>query len=322
MKKKIFLLSAMLFVLCFASACGSKEKTPQVNIGYFNNITHAQALFLKAEGTLEKSYGEQTAVNWHSFNAGPAEVEALFSGDLDICYIGPVPALNANVRSRADMLILSGATKGGAVLLRKAGAEITSAADLEGKTVAVPQIGNTQHLSLLRILSENGLKPESEGGNVRVTAVSNADVGNMLERGDIDAALVPEPWGSTLLERGAELVLDYDELHNDGEYSVAVVVVRKDFLKEHPDMVETFLQAHTQATEVMNKDLSASLEIINQELQQATGKNLTKEILEESFQRITISTEIQKPSIQEFAEISQKQGLIPELPNEDELYVE
>lgn len=31
------------------------DKTTEINVGYFNNVTHAQALYMKAQGTLDKS---------------------------------------------------------------------------------------------------------------------------------------------------------------------------------------------------------------------------------------------------------------------------
>ena len=94
------------------TGCGNKEtELTEVNIGYFNNVTHAQALLMKSEESLENSLGDDIKVNWTAFNAGPAEVEALFAGAIDIGYIGPVPAVNANVKSKGDVEILSGATK-------------------------------------------------------------------------------------------------------------------------------------------------------------------------------------------------------------------
>lgn len=243
---KKLLVMGMLGVTAFGAAgCGkAAEDTTEVHIGYFNNITHAQALLMKSEQSLENAYGDEAQVSWTAFNAGPAEVEALFAGDIDIGYIGPVPAISAYAKSGGDVVILSGATKGGAVLVTGQDSEIKSVADLSGKTVAIPQIGNTQYLCLLDLLEQNGLKQVSEGGDVTVTAVANADVANMMERGDIDAALVPEPWGATLEEQGSKILLDYDEIYMEGNYDVAVVVVRKEFLEEHPDLVEKFLQEH------------------------------------------------------------------------------
>lgn len=320
--RNMLLAAMMIFTVTAMTGCGSGDKeTTEVNIGYFNNVTHAQALLMKSEKNLETSFGDGIQVKWTAFNAGPAEVEALFAGNIDIGYIGPVPAISANVKSQGDVVILSGATKGGAVLIKRAGSGINSVADLSGKVVAIPQIGNTQHLSLLQMLSDNGLKPVSEGGTVTVSAVANADVANMMERGDIDAALVPEPWGATLLAGGAELLLDYDEIYMQGQYDVAVVVVRKEFREKNPELVEKFLKEHEAATAKINGDRENSLNIINTELKNATGKALGENIIAQAFERIGVSTDLNRDSIMGFANISKEQNFIKELP-EDGLFAE
>lgn len=312
---------ALSGVLLLTGCGGNKdsEKT-KVNIGYFNNVTHPQALYMKAEKLLENAYGEDKEVSWTAFNAGPAEVEALFAGDIDIGYIGPVPAISANVKSKGDVAILSGATKGGAILIGRKGSGIKGVKDLAGKKVAIPQLGNTQHLGLLDLLSENGLKPVTDGGNVTVSAVANADVANTMERGDIDAAFVPEPWGATLLEQGAELLLDYDEVYMEGKYDVAVVVVRKEFKEEHPELVEEFLKQHEEATRVINEEQAEALKIINKELDEATGKSLSDNIIQEAFTRMGVSTALNKESIAAFGKISKEQKFIGEVPAEEALY--
>lgn len=320
--KRTGLFIMLLIVLASMAGCGkSQEKATTVNMGYFNNITHAQALLMKAEGKLEESFGDGITVKWNAFNAGPAEVEALFSGAIDIGYIGPVPAINANVKSKGDVVILSSATKGGAVLVGRQGSGIKGVKDLSGKVVAIPQIGNTQHLSLLQLLSENGMKPASEGGDVTVSAVQNADVANMMERGDIDAALVPEPWGATLLGQGAEMLMDYDEIYMQGQYDVAVVVVRKEFMEANPELVEKFLAEHEAATKKVNED-AAALNTINEEIDRATGKSLSEAIISEAFGRIGVSTELNRESVMGFASISKEQGLIADLPEEGNLFAE
>lgn len=324
MKKRILtnLLCVVSVGAMLLSGCGNttaSEKT-EINIGYFNNVTHAQALYMKSEQLLENAYGDTAKVSWTAFNAGPAEVEALFSGDIDIGYIGPVPAITANVKSNGDVVILSGATKGGAILIKRKDSGIESISDLAGKNIAIPQLGNTQHLCLLDLLSQNGLKPTTEGGDITVSAIANADVGNTLERGDIDAALVPEPWGATLLSQGAELLLDYDQIYMDGDYNVAVVVVRKEFMEEHPDLVEEFLKQHEAATATINDDPDNALTVINNELDAATGKSLSEDIIKEAFTRIGVSTDLNKESITGFGNISVAQKFITAAPAEDELY--
>lgn len=320
--RKILIISLCALSTTVFTACGSDSKNSnEVHIGYFNNVTHAQALLMKANGTLEEKLGDDVTVKWTAFNAGPAEQEALFAGDIDIGYIGPVPAITANAKSNGDVQILSSATQGGAILVKRKGVEINNISDLSGKTVAIPQIGNTQHLCLLNLLSENGLAPTTSGGDVTISAIANADVANTMERGDIDAALVPEPWGATLLEQGAELALDYDTIYLEGKYDVAVVVVRKEFMEKNPELVEKFLEAHTAATETINSDLETSLETINQELKDATGKSLSESIIKDAFTRIGISTELNKESLSGFAQISKEQEFIDAIPEDSILYV-
>lgn len=313
-------LTMALTAVC-ATGCGSNNSANEVHIGYFNNVTHPQALLMKADGSLQKALGDDVTLKWTAFNAGPAEQEALFAGDIDIGYIGPVPAITANSKSNGDVVVISSSTKGGAILVKRKGADINSVKDLAGKNVAIPQIGNTQHLCLLNLLAENNLKPVTEGGNVTVSAVANADVANTMERGDIDAALVPEPWGATLLEKGAEMVLDYEDVYLDGKYDVAVVVVRKDFLEANPDLVEKFLEAHQTATDTINNDTDASLKTINTELKEATGKALGENIIKDAFSRIVVSNDVNKDSMTDFARISKEQGFIKDIPDDSALYV-
>lgn len=313
----VILLSLQVLLLCGCGGGKGSGGQTEVHVGYFPNVTHPQALVMKSEGNLEKALEGKASVEWISFNAGPAEVEALFAGDIDIGYIGPVPAINANVKSKGDVRIIAGATEAGAILVRRQGTDISSVKDLEGKKVAVPQFGNTQHLSLLHLLSENGLKPTTEDGTVEVVAVANADVANMMDQGNIDAALVPEPWGATLLSKGAEMAMDENEIYLDGNYSVAVVVVRKEFQEEHPDIVKAFLEQHENATVYINDNLEDACDKINQEIYEATSKELEDSILKEAFTRIKVNSKVNEASIDGFAQIGLEEGFISQLPDEN-----
>jgi NitT/TauT family transport system substrate-binding protein len=266
---KILLSFLLIIITIGLTSCNNNGgEITEVRIAYFPNITHAQALVMKNEGFLEEKL--DINVRWIVFNAGPAEIEALFAGQIDIGYIGPVPAVNGFVQSNGDLRIIAGATNGGSVLVARNGVNIQTAADLDGKTVAVPQFGNTQHLSLLSLLGDNGLSSRASGGTVNIVQSSNADIANLLGRGNIDAALVPEPWGSILeLNHGANLVLDYYEVDTYGIPSTAVVIVRKDFLYNHRDIVEAFMEAHKEATLFINENDVMS--IINAQIFEVTN---------------------------------------------------
>src|SRR5689334_19121980 len=60
----------------------------QVRIGYFANLTHAQAVL----GVASKDFDNAVApakVSTKVFNAGPSLIEALFANEIDVGYVGP-----------------------------------------------------------------------------------------------------------------------------------------------------------------------------------------------------------------------------------------
>lgn len=313
------LIIAMTFSL--ASCSGKEDEKAKVRVAYFPNITHAQALVMKNQKTLEKQWKDRADVTWTSFNAGPAEMEAIFAGEIDLGYIGPVPALSANVKSNGDVKIISNTTDAGSVLLKRKGTDIKTVKDLAGKKVAVPQIGNTQHLILLHLLEENGLKNTDQGGNVTINASSNADILNLIDNGSVDAALVPEPWGTTIEKSGnAEILLDENAVFMNGDYPVAVVVASKDFIDAHPDLVKDFLKAHEDASLYINEHAEEAQNTVNKEIKEVTGKSLASDVIRSAFKHMKINTKLNTKTILEFAKISNDEGLINKIPEESDVF--
>jgi len=313
----------MLFLCCmvlFTSSCNpnsTEAKLTQINVACFPNVTHAQALLMKGQGTLEQAFEESgVSINWITFNAGPSQIEALFAGAVDIGFIGPVPAVSGYIQSSGDLHVIAGASNGGSVLVAREGSGILTAGDLDGRTVAIPQFGNTQHFSLLAILADNGLEPTTHGGTVSIVPSTNADIANLMDRGDIDAALVPEPWGSILeLRRGARVILDFDEVDPSGIPATAIVIVRRDFMDAYPDAVARFIEAHKETTAYLNDNPDSAMRIINSQIAEITHFPIEYDVLESAFRRLQITYEIPTSSIMDFAQIGVDEGLLPRLPD-------
>lgn len=271
----------------------------------------------KNNQTLEQELKESCDVTWTSFTAGSSEVEAFFAEEIDIGYIGPVPAINGNVKSNGEITIIANAADAGAVLVKRADSSISSVEDLDKKTVAIPQIGNTQHLCLLNLLSEAQLKPVSDGGTVEVVAVDNSNLQTMFDQGSIDAALVPEPWGTILTENeNVDLLLDYQDIFQNGNYPVAVIAVRNEFLEKHEDLVRAFLEAHKDATNALNENPDACIDSIITEIKSVTGNSYTKEVVQSAFTKTNLTTDINTEALYAFAQTSYDQGFIGSMPDE------
>lgn len=305
-----FILS--LLAIALLSGCSKNNKTlSEVKVAYFPNITHSQALVEKEDGSLQKVVGKRIKVKWQKFDAGSSEIEAFLAGDVDIGYIGPGPAINGYIKSKGEVEVIAGGADAGAIFVKRSGSNIKSVKDLKGKRVAIPQFGNTQDLSLRILLAENGLKDKTKGGTVEIIQAENSDIKTLLDKGSIDAALVPEPWGSKLIkEVGAKVILDYNEIWKNGDYPTAVVIARKDFIKAYPDIVEKFLKIHVQETKYINSNMDKSEDLINKQLKESTGKKLPKYILKSSFKRIKVTSNPEKEAILEMSDWSLKEGFI------------
>jgi NitT/TauT family transport system substrate-binding protein len=174
------------------AAAASEAPAAELRLGYFGNVTHAPALVGVSQGTIAKSLGE-TKLSTQVFNAGPAAIEALNAGAIDATYIGPNPAINSYVKSKGESIsIIAGAAAGGAQLVVKP--EITSAADLKGKTLASPQLGGTQDVALRAWLAKQGYKTNTDGsGDVAINPTENAQTLKLFKDCKLDGAWLPEP---------------------------------------------------------------------------------------------------------------------------------
>src|SRR5256885_13640373 len=126
-----------------ANAAGSSAVT--VRLGLLRNIPAAPALIALKEGFFPKALGSAGTVKATAFSAGPEETTAILPGQLDAAYVGPNPASTAWQKS-SGIQIISGVATGGASVVVKKG--ITSAAQLKGKSLATPSLGNTQDVAL------------------------------------------------------------------------------------------------------------------------------------------------------------------------------
>jgi sulfonate transport system substrate-binding protein len=262
-----------------------------IRVGAFPNITHAQAMVGKANGFFDKAMGPQVKVQWTSFNAGPAAIEALFAGAIDMTYVGPNPAINGYVRSNGEALrVVSGAASGGASLIVRNDAGINGPQDFHGKRIASPQFGNTQDVALRNWLKKNGLKTNDKGGDVQIVPMANPDQLTLFLKKDLDGAWAPEPWATRLIHEGnGRLLVDERTLWPSGQFVIGLLVVNTKFLNAHPDLVKNWIRANVELTDWINAHQSEAKKLLNEQIQRETGKPLSPQILDEAFSRMQVT---------------------------------
>jgi NitT/TauT family transport system substrate-binding protein len=309
-------LALAVVALGVLAACGDSAGSPAtedvtLRLGYFPNITHAPAIIGVDQRLFADSLGDDVVLEPTTFNAGPEAVEALFAGEVDITYIGPNPAISAWQRSGGEAIhIIAGSTSGGAFLVVKP--EVTSVDDLEGRTLATPQLGNTQDVALRSWLKQNGYETDvSGGGDVKIQPQANADTLTQFVDGSIDGAWVPEPWATRLIEEGGGRVLvDEADLWDGGDFVTAHVVVRSEFLDEHPDVVKQFLEGHVAAIEFANANETEAQTIVNDGIGKLTTKRLGDAIITGAWKNLRFTDDPIAGSLEESARDAEDVGLL------------
>ena len=315
------LLAAVLGTITSAlllASCGASEETESagaesaatLRLGYFPNFTHAPALVGVHNGIFAEHLGDVT-LETTTFNAGPDVIEALFTGAIDASFIGPNPAINGFAQSDGEALrVVSGSTSGGAFLVVREGIE--SVADLQGVTLATPQLGNTQDVALRHWLKENGYETTLEGeGDVVITPMANGDTLTAFHAGAVDGAFLPEPWATRLVnEAGAHVLLNEADLWPDGRFVTTHLIVSIDYLEQNPDVVRNLIAGELAAIDFINKNPDEAQATVNDAIEELTGQRISDALLAGAWANVEFTADPVPQSLLEGARHAEEVGLL------------
>jgi NitT/TauT family transport system substrate-binding protein len=292
----------------------------RLRLGYFPNLTHAQALYARATGEFEKQTGAQ--IVWTAFNAGPTAIESIFTDAVDATFVGPSPTINGHIKSRGEkFVIVAGSASGGAGLVVRKDSGITGEKDFGNKTVATPQLGNTQDIAARVWFAEKGYKLRERGGNVSLVPLSNPDQLTMFRKKQIHGAWTVEPWMARLeIEGGGTMFLEEKALWPDGKYVTTHLIVNKRYLADHQDTVKKLVESLIEVTQRINADKTAAAVVLNEQLRKETGKTLQPEVIQRAMSRIEFTWDPIPASLKKSAASAHTIGFFKKAPVLDGIY--
>src|SRR6266566_1810425 len=239
-----------------------------------------------------------------AFSAGTEETTAILSGQLDAAYVGPNPAINAWQKSDGKAIkIVSGAATGGASIGVKKG--ITSAAQLKGKSLATPSLGNTQDVVLRYWLKQHGLATTTTGGGDALIKPTKPNSAAVLEfkSGQIAGGSEPAPYDIQMVSDGGTGLLSEPGV-------TTLLVVTQSFLSAHPDIVADLVKAQVQANDFIKSNPTQARADANAELDSYTGKPLKADLVAASFKEITFTNDPDAASLKTDADQAVSLGLL------------
>ena len=309
------------FAIIALSAChkepplNSDGEPSELRVGYFPNVTHAQAIVGVAQGEFQKAVGEGVRIVPETFNAGPAAIEALYAGHIDIAYVGPSPALNGFLQSKGqEVRVIAGSAINGVTVVGNRKRGITRIAQLKGGKIATPQYANTQDISARYFLGvQYGFKLSDAGGKTDIIPISNPDIETLFAKNQIDAAWVPEPWGTRLIKKNLAVEITREsELWEGKSFAITTVIARRDFVTKHPELAARFLQAHIRLTQQLQADAQKFAKVINSEIKRITGKALDDDVLRGALKNTGFSIDPSARSFEQYFQMARDVGIYPQ----------
>ena len=325
MKTRIGILLVIISCILVLCQCSREDaKSTTIRIGCFPNVTHVQGLVarnmfrhksINGQGWFEANVPGYTE-EWYTFNAGPTAMEALFGKTTDLVYVGPSPALNAySVAAGREIRLLAGAVNGGAALMVPADSTISNALGFRGKSIATPQLGNTQDVSCRAWLINNGLTcPLEGGGDCRVAPTPNAMQLQLMTQGDVDGCWTVEPWVSRLEKKaGAKILVE------EPDVVTTVLAGRTGWLKHHPEAAQQVINAHKALTQWIEQNPQEDKQHVIDELMYLTQSDESErreleEIVNSSWNRLKLTDKIDLDGLKQFVIDGQKTGLLDHVP--------
>ena len=155
----------------------------------------------------------------------------------------------------------------GVLYLVENGDSVKSVEDLKGKTIYASGKGATPEYALNSVLKANGIDPEKD---VTVEFKSeHAEVVSALVQDQTAVGLLPQPFVTTALMKNDKLkvALDLNKLWEDSmddgsKLVTGVVIANNEFVQDHSDKVNDFMDAYKESVDFVNSDTEAAAQII------------------------------------------------------------
>lgn len=232
-----------------------------LRIGHLSTFYHT-ALLLSEKNPFGLSLDCLT--KWTLFGTGPAIVEALESGELDLAYIGLPPAIIGMARGVPIKCIAGGHTEGTVIVGKKGSLSCDETEGLEGALgqfsggrVGVPGKGSIHDVILSHYIRKYELQSNIEVVNFRWAD----EIVERLAAGELDAAFgTPALSVSACRHAEARQLCPAHTLWPDNpSYGI---VAHRDFIQSNVDIIEGFLKLHEQANEIIRNEPLRAAEAI------------------------------------------------------------
>lgn len=291
-------------------ADSSNGELTEVEVGLIPIVDVAPIYLGQQEGIFEEHGLDLTLT---LAQGGAAIIPAVSSGDLDFGFSNVTSLLIAADNGLPLQTVAAGPqTTGdsendfGAVLV-KPESGIESAQDLEGQRVAVNTLNNISDSMISQGVEDAGGDP----ANVDFVEVGFPDMLAQLEADNVDAIFAVDPFASMADDQGYDRIFaPYADVVE--ELGVGTYFASQQLVDDDPELIESFHTAVRESQAYAEENPEAVREVLLEYT--SIDESMLEEITIPAFPE-----DVNLDSLNEVAEISERHGLIGEVPNTDDL---
>jgi NitT/TauT family transport system substrate-binding protein len=319
-KKLLLLLLAALIVIIPVSACANQPLDDDEPIGMaVEFMSHAACAYIAQD----MNWYEEEGLNltaYESYATGMALAAALARDDIQVAYLCLVPAINVYANAGVEIRIVAGTHKYGYSLVVDPD-KIETVSDLENPDIRIGCVreGGAVDVLMHKTIDKYGLDAEKIMANVQ--RMNPQKLTLAVSMGQLDAAFIPEQWATMTEESGFVTLLLSQDIWPDMQGSV--LVVKKDLIDNHPEIVERLVELTDRANEWANDHPDEAAEVVARQLG-GVGSDLfpvevadvvaqleiTPEVLLRSMARLDYTTAIDAETVQDVIDYVAELGYI------------
>lgn len=191
-----------------------------------------------------------------------AAVAKLISKEVDLAAVPTNLAAVLSAKTAGGVQLLAVNTLGVLYIVSR-DRSVHSLTDLKGKTVHATGQGSNPEYVLRYLLDRAGLDPDHD--LKIVFAAEHAELATKVAGGEVDIALLPEPFVTMVTSKdptvrvAIDLNAQWNASVSDGsQLMMGALIGRTDYVAAHPALVETFLQQYRASVQAAMADVPAT----------------------------------------------------------------
>lgn len=238
------------------TACGNSEEAEDSPIRVVDTAGMPSAFL---QYGVDRGHFEDAGIDVEvePLSGGGASIPVLISGEVQFAGADAVSALVAADQGLPIQFATGGTRTSdieeddfARVFVSADSDDFTEPADLAEATFAVNNLENINDIALMTALENQGVTDFDE---MQFVELDFPEMAPAVESGEVDAALMIEPFVSLALEQGLEPIMS-PYVQSRPDLMIGAYLTTEDFAEEDPETVETFREGITATAEDISED--------------------------------------------------------------------